>query len=150
MERLDSKGVVAHEDHEPLRNGRARSPLRAAEAVKIASSRGAHGVTRPTGKGRFRERIDGKAVVTHEDREPLRNGRARSPLRAADAVNVASSGGAHGVTRPTGKGRFRERGSMAEDLSRVKTINRCATVGRAVLCAPRMQSTLHPAAARTE
>jgi hypothetical protein len=54
---------------------------------------------------RFRERIDGKAVVTHEDDEPLRNGRARSPLRAADGVNVASSRGAHGVTRPTGNGR---------------------------------------------
>jgi hypothetical protein len=57
---------------------------------------------------RFRERLDGKGVVTHEDHEPLRNGRARSPLRAADAVNVASSRGAHGVTRPTGNGRFRE------------------------------------------
>ena len=51
---------------------------------------------------------DGKAVISHEDHEPLRNGRARSPLRAADAVNVASSRGAHGVTRPTGNGRFRE------------------------------------------
>jgi hypothetical protein len=54
----------------------------------------------------FRERIDGKSVVTHEDHEPLRDGRARSPLRAADAVNVASSRGAHGVTRPTGNGWF--------------------------------------------
>jgi hypothetical protein len=69
---------------------------------------------------RFRRRIDGKAVATPEDHEPSRNGRARSPLRAADAVNVASSRGAHGVTRPTGhrgahgvtrptgNGRFRE------------------------------------------
>jgi hypothetical protein len=92
-----------------LRNGRARSPLRAADAVNVAFSRGAHGVTRPTGKGRFMERLDGKAVLTHEDHEPSRNGRARSPLRAADAVNVAFSRGAHGVTRPTGNGRFMER-----------------------------------------
>jgi hypothetical protein len=107
MERLDGKGVVTHEDDEPLRNGRARSPLRAADAVNDASRRGAHGVTRPTGKGRFMERLDGKGVVTHEDHEPLPNGRARSPLRAADAVNDASRRGAHGVTRPTDNGRFR-------------------------------------------
>ena len=56
MGRLEGKGVVTHEDHEPLRNGRARSPLRAADAVKFAFSRGAHGVTRPTGKGWFMER----------------------------------------------------------------------------------------------
>jgi hypothetical protein len=68
----------------PRMDGRARSPLRAADAVKFALRRGAHGVTRPTGKGRFMERLDGKGVVTHEDDEPLRKGRARSPLRAAD------------------------------------------------------------------
>jgi hypothetical protein len=64
-----------------LRNGRARSPLRAADGVNVASSRGAHGVTRPTGNGR------GAHGVTR----PTGNGR-----------------GAHGVTRPTGNGRFRE------------------------------------------
>jgi hypothetical protein len=42
------------------------------------------------------------------------------------------------------------KGLMAKQLSRMKTMNHCATVGRAVPCAPRMQSTLHPAAARTE
>jgi hypothetical protein len=109
METIDGKAVLTHEDHEPTRNGRARSPLRAADAVNDASRRGAHGVTRPSGNGRFMERLDGKGVVTHEDHEPMRNGRARSPLRAADAVNDASRRGAHGVTRRTGNGRFRER-----------------------------------------
>jgi hypothetical protein len=56
MERPDDKRFIAHGDHEPLRNGRARSPLRAADAVNVASSRGAHGVTGPTGNGRFMER----------------------------------------------------------------------------------------------
>jgi hypothetical protein len=98
---------------------------------------------------RFMGRLEGKGVVTHEDHEPLRNGRARSPLRAADAVNVAFRRGAHGVTRPTGNGWFRET-LMAKEWSRMKAMNRCATVGRAVPCAPRMQSSLHSAAARTE
>jgi hypothetical protein len=31
MESADDKRFIAHEDHEPLRNGRARSPLRAAD-----------------------------------------------------------------------------------------------------------------------
>jgi hypothetical protein len=39
---------------------------------------------------------------------------------------------------------------MAKELSRMETMNRYATVGRAVPCAPRMQSTKHRAAARTE
>jgi hypothetical protein len=39
---------------------------------------------------------------------------------------------------------------MTNGLSRMETMNRCATVGRAVPCVPPMQSTLHPAAARTE
>jgi hypothetical protein len=48
----DNKRFIAHGDHEPSRDGRARSPLRAADAVNVPSSRGAHGVTRPTGNGR--------------------------------------------------------------------------------------------------
>jgi hypothetical protein len=74
MSLRDGKAVITHEDHEPLRNGRARSPLRAADAVNVASSRGAHGVTRPTGNGRFRERegLGGKRVVTHRGHEPSR------------------------------------------------------------------------------
>jgi hypothetical protein len=39
---------------------------------------------------------------------------------------------------------------MTNGLSRIETMNRRATVGRAVPCAPPMQSTVHPAAARTE
>jgi hypothetical protein len=49
---------------------------------------------------------DDRQLVPPGDRDPAREGRARSPLRAADAVNGVGSRGAHGVPRPAGNGRF--------------------------------------------